>query len=208
MNAYQPFRELSPTALANVLTREQIMDITIRPLWAAMPRVAGPAYTVRCEPGDNLMLHAAIYRAPPGAIVVVDAGGDTNYAVAGGNVCAVAKKRGIAAFIIDGVIRDLAEIREMGFPVFARGVIPIPGAKDKVAPLDEAVRCGGVHVAPGDIVVADEEGIAVVPLAKADSILASAQQRAVKEASETLEAWEAAHRARIDAILRDKGFGG
>ncbi|WP_394834752.1 RraA family protein [Pendulispora rubella] len=208
MSDYQLFQTLSPTDFANVVTRECVMDMAIRPLWAGMPRVAGPAYTVRCEPGDNLMLHAAIYRAPPGSVVVVDAGGDTNYAVAGGNVCAIAQKHGIAAFVVDGVIRDLAEVRECGFPVFARGVIPIPGIKDKLAPLNAPVRCGGVHVAPGDVVVADEEGIVVIPLGEADSILAAAQKGAAKEASETLEAWEAAHRTRVEAILRSKGFAG
>ena len=118
-----PFSELSPTALVDALDRSQVMDIGIRPLWQPMPRIAGPAFTVRCPPGDNLMLHAAIYRAPPGAVIVVEAG-DVDYAVSGGNVCAVARRRGIAGFIVDGVIRDLAEVREDRFPVFARGRKP------------------------------------------------------------------------------------
>src|SRR5215207_3337843 len=107
---YAAFETLSPTTLADVLTRDRVMDIGIRPLWPGMPHVAGAAYMVRCAPGDNLMLHAAIYRAVPGSIIVVEAG-DVEYAVAGGNVCAVAQKYGIAAFIVDGVIRDLAEAR-------------------------------------------------------------------------------------------------
>src|SRR5215831_16354478 len=121
------FAQLSPTTLADVLTRDRVMDIGIRPLWPGITRIAGPAYPVRCPPGDNLMLHAAIYRAAPGAIVVCQAG-DLDYAVAGGNVCAVAQKRGIAGFVVDGVIRDVAEARARGFPVLARGIIPIPGA--------------------------------------------------------------------------------
>ena len=100
---YAAFNDLSPTTLADALSVEQVMDIGIRPLWQPMPRIAGPAYPVRCAPGDNLMLHAAIYRAPPGAIIVVQAG-DLDYAVSGGNVCAVANKRGIAGFVVDGVI--------------------------------------------------------------------------------------------------------
>src|SRR5579871_499509 len=163
MTDYTSFKELSPTTLADVLTRDRVMDIGIHPLWSGMQRVAGPAYPVRCAPGDNLMLHAAIYRAAPGSIIIVEAG-DNDYAVAGGNVCAVAQKHGIAAFVIDGVIRDLAELRANRFPVFARGISPIPGGKDKIDILNGTVRCGGVEVAPGDIVVADEEGIVVVPL--------------------------------------------
>jgi len=206
MTDYAAFQGLSPTTLADVLSREQVMDSGIRPLWAEMPRVAGSAYTVRCVPGDNLMLHAAIYRAAPGSIIVVETGGDMDYAVAGGNVCAVAQKRGIAAFVIDGMIRDLAEARTNRFPVFARGVIPIPGGKEIVQPLNQPITCGGVAVSPGDVVVADEEGIVVVPAARADDVLKAAQRRAAKDVAQTLEQWEAQHRERIDAILRDKGF--
>lgn len=199
------FGSFSPTTVADVLTRDRIMDIGIRPLWSGMPRVAGPAFTVRCAPGDNLMLHAAIYRAAPGSIIVVEAG-DCDYAVAGGNVCAVAQQQGIAAFVIDGVIRDLAETRANAFPVFARGVIPIPGAKDVLGSLGATVHCGGVDVAPGDIVIADEEGIIVVPAARSADVLARARARAAKDAAQTLAQWEAEHRQRIDAILREKGY--
>lgn len=201
------FAKLSPTTLADVLARDRIMDMGIRPLWPGMPRVAGPAYPVRCPPGDNLMVHAAIYRAEPGGILVVQAG-DNDFAVAGGNVCAVAQRRGVAAFVVDGVIRDIGEARANRFPVFARGVIPIPGAKEALGVLNGPIRCGGVEVCPGDIVVADEEGIVVVPVDRADAVLEAAQARAAKEAAESLEAWEVAHRARIEETLRRKGIGG
>ena len=207
MSLAAEFARLSPTSVADALTRDRVMDIGIRPLWPGMPRVAGPAYTVRCAPGDNLMLHAAIYRAAPGDVVVVEAG-DVDYAVAGGNVCAVAQRRGIAAFVVDGVIRDLAEARERAFPVFARGVIPIPGGKEVLGTLGEPVRVGGVEVHPGDIVVADEEGIAVVPAARARAVLEAARARANKDAATSLDDWERAHRARIEETLRRKGFAG
>jgi 4-hydroxy-4-methyl-2-oxoglutarate aldolase len=199
------FAGIPPTTLADILGREQVMDIGIRPLWSPMPRVAGPAFTVRCPAGDNLMLHAAIYRAEPGSVVVVEAG-DVDYAVAGGNVCAVAQRHGIAAFVIDGVIRDVAEARELGFPVFARGVIPMPGTKAAVAPLRGPVRCGGVRVQAGDIVVADEEGVVVTPAGSGAQVLRDAQAKLASEAAESLDDWEAAHRARIDAILAANGY--
>ena len=205
MTVSDVFQTLSPTTLADALNREQVMDIGIRPLWQPMPRMAGPAYTVRCAPADNLMLHVAIYRAPPGSVIVVEAG-DVDYAVSGGNVCAVAKRRGIAGFVIDGVIRDLAEVREDRFPVFARGVIPIPGGKQGPGELNNTIRCGGVQVSAGDVVVADEEGVVVVPAARQDAVLEAARKRAAKDASLSLDEWEAAHRARIDVILRDTGF--
>jgi regulator of RNase E activity RraA len=106
------------------------------------------------------------------------------------------------------VIRDLAEARELGFPVFARGVIPIPGTKTAVTPLGEPVRCGGVTVHAGDIVVADEEGIVVTPHARREQVLRDAQARLAREGAESLDDWAAAHRARIDKLLADGGFAG
>lgn len=200
------FKDVPPTTLADLLGREQVMDIGIRPLWDA-PRVAGPAYTVRCAPGDNLMLHAAIYRAEPGSVIVVESG-DVDHALAGGNVCAVAQRRGIAAFVVDGVIRDLGEVREAGFPVFSRGVIPIPGTKNELGELGAPARVGGVLVHPGDIVVADEEGIVVVPAARGEETLRAARAKLAKEAEESLDAWEEEHRSRIERALRERGFTG
>ncbi|MEU5532652.1 RraA family protein [Streptomyces sp. NPDC020362] len=201
------FQDIPTTTLADLLGREQVMDIGIRPLWTPVPRVAGPAFTVSCPPGDNLMLHAAIHRAEPGSVIVVESG-DLDWALAGGNVCAVARRRGVAAFVADGLIRDLAEVRELGFPVFARGVIPIPGAKKAVRPLNEPVRCAGVRIEAGDVVVADEEGVVAVPAARREEVLAAARAKLAKEAAETLDDWEKAHRARIDAILAEGGLQG
>ncbi|MER6498697.1 RraA family protein [Streptomyces sp. NPDC001455] len=199
------FDGISPTILAELLGREHVMDLGIRPLWPSPPRVAGPAFTVRCPPGDNLMLHAAIYRAEPGSVIVVEAG-DVDYALAGGNVCAIARRRGVAAFVIDGVIRDLAEVRELGFPVFARGVMPVPGVKKAVGPLNVPVRCGGVEVHPGDIVVADEEGVVVTPGARREQVLLEAREKLAEEGRETLDTWQEAHRALVDGILAEGGF--
>lgn len=201
------FAGIPPTTLADVLDRTRVMDIGIRPLWTPVPRVAGPAFTVRCPPGDNLMLHAAIYRAEPGSVIVVESG-DLDYALAGGNVCAVAHRRGVAAFVLDGLIRDLGEVREIGFPVFARGVIPIPGTKSELGAHRTEISCGGVAVSQGDIVVADEEGVVVVPAGRADEVLAAARAKLAKEEAESLDDWEAAHRARIEKALAGHGFPG
>ncbi|MFI6645472.1 RraA family protein [Streptomyces sp. NPDC050504] len=206
MTDIRAFEDVPPTTLADLLGRGQVMDTGIRPLWDS-PRIAGPAYTVKCVPGDNLMLHAAIYRAEPGSVVVVESG-DLDHALAGGNVCAVARRRGVAGFVVDGVIRDLGEVREAGFPVFSRGVIPIPGTKEKLGELGTAVRVGGVLVNPGDVVVADEEGVVVTPVARAAEVLGAARAKLAKEAGETLDAWEENHRARIEKSLTGLGFTG
>ena len=193
------------TALADFLGREQVMDIGIRSLWTPVPRIAGPAFTVRCPAGDSLMLHAAIYRAEPGSVIVVESG-DLDYSLADGNVCAVAQRRGIAGFVLDGLIHDLSEVRQMRFPVFARGVIPKPGAKHEVTPLASAVRCGGVRVNAGDLVVADEDGVVVVPANHQQELLRQAHVKADREDSAIPRRLGAVPpRARIDQILSDQG---
>lgn len=201
------FAKLSPCAFSDVITRDRVMDIGIRPVWNDMPRIAGPAYPVRCAPGDNLMLHAAIHRAPAGCVIVVQ-GGDNDYAQSGGNVCAIAQRNGVAGFVVDGVIRDVAEVRENRFPVFARGVIPIPGGKSKLGVLNGPVTCGGVTVEPGDFVIADEEGIVVLPRGQAEDILRRAQAKAARDEATPLEAWARDHRERIDRTLRELGYTG
>jgi 4-hydroxy-4-methyl-2-oxoglutarate aldolase len=199
------FDDISPTILADILGREHVMDIAVRPMWPAIRRIAGPAFTVRCAPADNLMLHAAIYRAEPGSVLVVEAG-DADYALAGGNVCAIASRRGIAALVTDGVIRDLAEVRDLDFPVFARGLMPAPGAKLAVSPLNGRIRCGGVSVDAGDIVVADEEGVVVVPGARREQVLDDARARQEQEERESLDEWEERHRALVEGLLSEKGM--
>lgn len=205
MNDITPFLALSPTTLADCLPRKQIMDARIRPLWPDIRRIAGPAYPVRCGPGDHLMLHAAIYRAPPGSVIVVEAA-DADYALAGGNVCAVAQKHGIAAFVLDGAIRDVAEIRALKFPVFATAIVPKAGSKEYAGSLNRPVTCGAVDVASGDIVVGDEEGIVVIPSAEQQAVLIAARKRAAADVAQSLQEWEDDHRRRITEILGGKGF--
>jgi len=199
------FLGLPTTAISDVVDLSAVMRYAIHPLWPGMPRIAGPAFTVRTSHHDNLMVHAAIYRAEPGDVMVVEAGDDA-MAVAGGNVCAIAQKRGVAGFVVDGVIRDIGESRINGFPLFARGRSPIPAAKEGPGEINHPVRCGGVVVHPGDIVVADEEGIVVVPLARATEVLKRAQTKAEADARLSLDAWETNHRAKIEATLKSKGY--
>lgn len=199
------FQGLATTAVADIIDLSCVMRYAIHPLWPDIGRIAGPAFTVRTVRHDNLMLHAAIYRAEPGDVIVVEAGDDA-MAVAGGNVCAIAQKRGVAGFIVDGVIRDIGESRANGFPLFARGRSPIPAAKEGPGEINHPIRCGGVVVHPGDMVVADDEGIVVIPLANAEEVLKKAQAKAEADARTTLDAWEKNHRNKIDASLKAKGY--
>ncbi|PYI66470.1 diguanylate cyclase [Arthrobacter livingstonensis] len=194
---------VSPTAIADQVDRSQVLSAEIRPLWEGA-RLSGPAYTVQCAPGDNLMLHAAIHRAPAGSVIVVDAG-DASHAVAGGNVCAVAQRRGIAGFVIDGAIRDVEEIRDLEFPVFARAVVPKPGRKAVPLPLQQPVNCGGVLVRSGDLLSADQEGIVSVPAASVDAVLKAVAGKAELEREQSLDEWETDHQQKINSILREAG---
>mgnify|MGYP001796609647 CR=1 FL=1 len=178
------FSALSPTAYADGLPRSQFMDFSIRELWPQIPR---------------------IYRAQPGDVIVVDAG-NSDYAMSGGNVCAIAQKRDITAFIIDGAIRDIAEVREARFPVFAKGCIPKPGVKDTLGELCVPITCGGVKVFPKDMIVADEEGIAVIPHQQLDAVWQIAKDRTDKDAAQSLDDWAKNHRTKIENILKAKGF--
>ncbi|QUJ70475.1 RraA family protein (plasmid) [Photobacterium sp. GJ3] len=197
----QDFSKLATTDYGNVLSREHFMDFSIRPIWQRIPRIFGKAFTVQLASGDNLMLHSAIYEAPKGSIVIVD-GVDNEYAVAGGNVCAVAKRRGIKGFVIDGVIRDLSDIENMQFPVFAKGLYPVPGKKDVYSELGAPITCGGVRVSTGDIVVADVEGIVVIPQSRLDDVYQLASEKANAEALLTLSEWEIKHREKIEKAVR------
>ena len=179
------------------------MDIGVRPLWAPMPRVAGRAFTVRCRPGDNLMLHAAIHRAPRGSIVVVQSG-DPDYALAGGNVCAVAQRNGIAAFVLDGVIRDLGRGARDGIPRVRPRRDPDPGDEDghRTARRPGALRRGrGAGRATSSWPTRRASWSR--PMSRAEQTLLDARARLAQEAGETLDAWAEAHRARIDTILSE-----
>ena len=199
------FATRSPTELCDVLDLSRVASGGIRPLWPGIPRIAGPAFTVRTGRHDNLMFHASIYLAAPGDIIVVEAG-DSDMAVAGGNVCAIAQRNGIAGLVVDGVIRDVAESRQNAFPVFARGVSPMAAKRIGDGGVNLQIRCGGVVVDPGDIIVADEEGIVFVPIASAEDVLAKADAKAKIDSTLTLDDWERRHRAAVEAALAVRGY--
>ncbi len=138
---------------------------------------AGPAYPCACEPGDNLALHRALTQAPPGSVVVCDAGGDASCAYAGELMALEAQARGLAGLVVDGAVRDTSVLRDVGLPVFAAGACPLSPAKAAARTVGEEIVVRGVPIRPGDLVVADRDGVLV--LADADGI--EAQVAAVRE---------------------------
>ncbi len=143
-------------------------------------RLAGPALTVMCHPGDNLMIHVAVARAQPGAVMVVQSH-DASYGVWGEILTVAAMARGIAGLVLDGSVRDLGAIRRLGFPVFARGTALRGTGKSIQGTVGAITTCGGAPVAPADLIVADESGIVVIQPDEAEDILAKAQERCRKE---------------------------
>jgi regulator of RNase E activity RraA len=170
----------SPAALASVGEGRVAVLSGFEPAWPAA-RLLGPAFTVQGGPGDNLALHHAVARAAPGDVIVLAVGDERSRAHCGGIVASVARRRGVAGLVLDGAIRDRAELEEVGLPVFHRGVSPLKPAKDGPARLGAPVEIDGVRIEPGDLVAADADGVVVGPRAAADELLAAAGRLEARE---------------------------
>jgi 4-hydroxy-4-methyl-2-oxoglutarate aldolase len=172
-------------ALDTATLYESGADVTMTPeikMLSGDGRLAGPALTVLCHPGDNLMIHVAVARAQSGAVLVAQCH-DAGYGVWGEVLTVAAMARSIAGLVLDGSVRDLGAIRRLGFPVFARGTA-LPGtAKSARGAVGVVTTCGGAPVWPGDLIVADESGIVVIRPQEAEHILARAEERCRKEAA-------------------------
>jgi regulator of RNase E activity RraA len=152
--------------VTDFLNRLYALDSNIRLLTAPHHRLCGLACTVRVYPGDNLMVHKALDIAKPGDIVVIDAHGFQGLAVnavLGDIISTKAKHRGIAGFIVDGLVRDLPGILELDLPVFARGTTAVGPLHRGPGEVNYPIACGGMVVNPGDVIFADASGIVDVP---------------------------------------------
>lgn len=156
------------------------VDSGIRPIWDGA-FIAAPAYPLQCSPGDNLALHLALEQVPRGSVLVVGTG---NY-IAGywGEVLTVAAQAaGVAGLVIDGGVRDIAALKTRRFPVFARGISVRGTVKASAPSVGQAFNFNGAEVAPGDLLVADDDGVIIIPKAHAARTLAEGEARAGKEA--------------------------
>lgn len=160
-----------PTAnVGDAMDRLNLMDTGIASQWANA-RCVGPALTVLTREGDNLAIHRALDDAEPGDVLVINALGGTTRAVFGDLLAEICLAKGIAGVIIDGLTRDRAAIRELGLPVWARGASPAGPAKYGPGAVSVPVACGGTVVNPGDLITADDDGVAVIPVERAQGIL-------------------------------------
>ena len=169
------FRDIETTFVTDAMHRFYGMAGGVQPAVPGM-RCCGPAVTVRVAPGDNLMVYAAFEVAQPGDVLVIESRGFTSVAQWGDQTSMAARKLGLAGVVMDGAVRDLDGIGEVGFPVFALPVVVPNGAlKDGPGEVNVPVAVGGVPVLPGDVVVADSSGVAVVPRDDAAAVLARAR---------------------------------
>lgn len=157
------------------------MGPRIRAVWPGAA-VAAPAYTVRCTPADNLAVHLGVTLAPPGSVLVVDASHEPERGYWGEVLTTAAESRGIVGLVIDGCVRDGAALEAHGFPVFSAGIALRGAAKTSGGAVGAPVTIGGVEVDTGDWIVGDRDGVAVVPAAQLDEVVAAGEQRAAKEA--------------------------
>ena len=196
------FGAASSAQVADCMSRLGAMDCGIRPIWPA-PRAIGVAITVWCHSGDNLMLHKALSVARPGDMVVMNTQGNTNNAGFGELLATSAVKIGVRAVIVDGVVRDADALQAMALPVYARGLSPNGCNKDGAGEVGAVVSCGGVAVRPGDVVIADRDGVTVVPLEDAAEVAALAQAQVEREQKRLAEIGRGVLvRPEIDEALR------
>ena len=170
-------------------------------------KLAGPAFTVKTAPGDNLLVHKALDIARPGDVIVVDAGGYADQAIIGELMATRAKQRGIAGLVIWGAIRDSAELGAGTYPVYACGVTHRGPYKDGPGEINVPVSVAGMTVSPGDIIVGDADGLVAVPQALAERVLASAQSILAKETAAMKQMQDGSvDRSWVDQTLKAKGY--
>ena len=199
------FAGLETNYLTDAMNRFGGMDV-VTAIDSRM-RMAGPAVTVRVPPGDNLMVYAAFEVAQPGDVLVIETRGYTSVAVWGDITSLIARQLGLAGMVTDGSVRDRDGSIEVGLPVFAAPVFTTNGAlKDGPGEVNVPVAVGNVAVMPGDIIVGDSNGVAVVPLADAAEVLAKARGAADGEAKKIAQIKGGAVRADwLQAALEAKG---
>jgi 4-hydroxy-4-methyl-2-oxoglutarate aldolase len=173
--------ELGVATVYEASGREGLVDLDLHQLIPGS-RAAGPARTVRCGQGDNLMVHAAMARTEPGEVLVLTMPEPAPVALIGDLLATQAQVAGAAALLIDASVRDVEELRVMGLPIWARWVRVKGATKDALGEIDVPVTVGGATIRPGDLLVLDADGVAVVEAERADEVLGASLEREQREA--------------------------
>ena len=178
----QRFAAYSSADLHEASGQAGAMHSSIKPVVPGL-RLLGSALTVLGPASDDLTPHIAIHIAQKNDVIVVNAGGDSEAAIWGGLMSMSAHQRGAAGLVIDGAVRDVDEVREAGFPVFAKAVCIKGTGKEKVGWINHPIVCAGIYVQPGDLVVGDDDGVVVVARDRLDDVLKACEARMAREAN-------------------------
>ena len=178
-----PHEELARLGVATVHEAQGKTGLVDIPLLQVVPgtRVAGRARTALCGNGDNLMVHAVVARAEPGDVLVLTMPDPTPVALIGDLLATQALDQGVAAMLVDGAVRDLDELRELGLPIWTHYVRAQGATKEHVGTLDTRVTVGGAEIDPGDVIVLDADGAVVVKADRVDDVVGAAQDREARE---------------------------
>jgi regulator of RNase E activity RraA len=204
----EKFRELPVANVSDMMSRMTAGGPRLRPMHGGGV-LAGPAFTVKTRPGDNLMVHKALDIAESGDVVVVDAGGDLTNSLIGELMLSHAKKRGLAGVVIDGAVRDSGWIRRGSFPVFAAGVTHRGPYKDGPGEINVPIALDGMVVNPGDLILGDDDGVLCVPYEEVGRVYEATRAKFEGEQKQ-MAAIEAgtSDRSWIDAALKRLGCEG
>lgn len=178
-NLVELFKDLPVANIDDCMNRTAAVDPMIKPL--NKTPLLGTAFTVKVPEGDNLMFHKAMDMAQAGDVIVIDAGGDINRAIFGELMITYCRSRGIAGVIVDGSVRDADALAEMDIAIYAKGVTPNGPYKNGPGEINTPISFGGKVVSPGDIIVGDGDGIAVIKPEEAEYIAAQTRKVSGKE---------------------------
>jgi len=178
----EEMRQFTVCQLCDALGHDFPVETSVIPVESSF-RVCGPALTVECAPGDNLTLHHALHLAQPGDVLIVSGAKNCDAALWGELMSISAKSKRLEGTIVDGAVRDAVEIRALGYPVFCRQFTPRRAAKEQHGKINVPVHIGTLSVSPGDLIIADANGIVSLPPRQVKQTLQSAAEVLQKEAT-------------------------
>lgn len=205
----EQFRTIPASNTADVMGRSCAMNPRIH--LVSLPRAqmaVGPAYTVKCRAGDNLTLHAALNLCREGDFLVVSNEEDDTRAILGEVMMAYLHyTKKVAGIVVDGPIRDIDEISKWDFPVYCTGTTPGGPYKEGPGEINVPISCGGINVNPGDIILADPDGVIAIPRNDAATVLEDAKKfQAADEKKLAAAKNGTANREWVEKLLAEKGY--